>query len=98
MYHLNQWPQITNTDGDSYRKLRRSQIESWWDIITKNDIEFVMMQDKVIMKDLILHVVRRLKRYGFSENILHSQWSTTTWKYMIPLRLRWKMNIRINYH
>jgi hypothetical protein len=30
MYHLNQWPQITNTDWDFYRKLRRSQIESWW--------------------------------------------------------------------
>ena len=28
-YHLNQRPQITNTDGDSYRKIRRNQIGQW---------------------------------------------------------------------
>ena len=57
MYHLNQRPQITNTDNDQYRKLHRKQIEQRGNIVSHNDIEYIMNQDKSIMKDLVLHIL-----------------------------------------
>lgn len=90
MYHLNQWPQITNTDGDGYRKLHRTHIEQWWDILTKNDIDFIISQDKSIVKDLMLHIFRRLKKHGLTEELLYSQPKHTTGQYIIPLRIRWR--------
>ena len=88
MYHLNQRPQVTNTDGDGYWKLRKGQIEQWWSTVTHNDIEYLMMQDKSILKDLVLHISRRLKKYNLTEELLSQEQHTTTGNYMIPLRLR----------
>ncbi len=34
-------------------------------------MEYIMMQDKSIVKDLMLHVFRRLKKHGFNEDILY---------------------------
>jgi len=86
-YHLNQWPQITNTDWDEYRKLKRDQIEERRDVTTNNDIEYLMNQDKAIVKDLVLHITRRLKRHGIPEWYLSWEKKVTTGQYMIPLVL-----------
>ena len=53
-----------------------------------------MEQDKAIVKDIVLHVIRRLKKHGLDEEFL--TWSdedfslnnTTFRNYMIPLMLR----------
>lgn len=90
-HHLNQRPQATNTDGDAYRKLRRSQIDQWWEIVTYNDIEYIMSQDKAILQDIVLHLMRRLKKYWILDKDL--VWADSEFfnknhfskNYMIPL-------------
>ncbi|AKH33019.1 hypothetical protein XF24_00693 [candidate division SR1 bacterium Aalborg_AAW-1] len=89
MYHLNQRPQITNTDNDQYRKLHRKQIEQRGNIVSHNDIEYIMNQDKSIMKDLVLHIIRRLKKHGITDELLTLPTKTlSTENYMIPLMMR----------